>query len=151
MWTNYFWGIRTMLKEFIGQDVPRVAVAVVVYKEDKVLMGKRIASHGTGSWQLPGGHLDFFETIEDCARREVFEETGIFIKNLRYRAFTNDFFEEERKHYVTLFIFADYDGGILRNKEPDKCQIWEWFDCKQLPKPLFSPIENLTKQGIDLC
>ena len=74
------------------------------------------------------GHLEFNESIEGCAKREVFEETGLDIKGLRYTAFTNDIFKEEKKHYVTLFIIAKYDYGTLQLKEPDKCEKWDWFN-----------------------
>ena len=65
------------------QRSPRVGVGVIVIKEVKVLLGKRKNSHGHGSWSFCGGHLEFGEGIEECARREAFEEAGISIKNLR--------------------------------------------------------------------
>jgi 8-oxo-dGTP diphosphatase len=60
---------------------PKVGVGVFIIKDKKILMGKRINSHGEGTWSLPGGHLEFFETFEDCAKREVMEETGLKISN----------------------------------------------------------------------
>jgi len=128
---------------------PLVGVAVVIMKEYKVLLGKRKMSHGDGTWALPGGHLEFNETIENCAAREVFEETGLFIKNIRHGAFTNDIFRENKKHYVTLFVVSEYDHGILELKEPDKCHEWAWFSWSDLPPALFLPLENLLKQGFD--
>ena len=53
---------------------PSVGVAVIVVNNGKVLLGKRKGSHGSGSWAFPGGHLEMNESIEACARREVFEE-----------------------------------------------------------------------------
>ena len=91
---------------------PLIGIAVIVTKRDRVLLGRRKSSHGSGTWAFPGGHLEFNESIEDCAKREVFEETGIQIKNLRFGPYTNDIFADEGKHYVTLFILADYDCGI---------------------------------------
>ena len=83
---------------------PSVGVAVIVIKNGKVLLGKRKGSHGSGSWAFPGGHLEMNESIEACARREVFEETGISIHNIRYAAFTNDIFKEEQKHYESIAV-----------------------------------------------
>jgi len=126
---------------------PKIGVGVCVIKDNKVLLGKRKKSHGQGSWHFPGGHLEFNEKVEDCARREVLEETGIKIKNLRLGPFTNDIFKEERKHYVTLFVIADYDSGEVKVLEPEKCEKWGWFKWDNLPQPLFLPIRNLLKKG----
>lgn len=124
-----------------------VGVGVIVIKDGKVLLGKRKNSHGEGTWSLPGGHLEFNENIEDCAAREVREETGISIKNIRRGAFTNDFFEREGKHYVTLFMVSEFDSGEVKVMEPDKCENWMWFEWDDLPTPLFTPIQNVLEQG----
>ena len=42
---------------------PRVGIAAIVKKDNKVLLGKRKGSHGSGAWNFPGGHLEFFETL----------------------------------------------------------------------------------------
>lgn len=128
---------------------PLIGVAAIVMKDGKVLLGKRRSGHGHGDWQFPGGHLEFGEAIEECARREVREETGITIKNIRPGPFTNDIFAQEHKHYVTLFVLAEYDAGTLEAREPDKCDEWGWFEWTDLPQPLFLPIRNLLKQGFD--
>lgn len=128
---------------------PKIGIGVIVIKDNKVLMGKRKNSHGEGSWSFPGGHLELNESIEDCAEREVMEETGIRIKNLRMGPFTNDIFEKEEKHYVTLFVVSEHDSGENRLMEPHKCEGWEWFEWSNLPTPLFIPAQNLLKQNYD--
>ena len=128
------------------KDRPLIGVAVIVIKDGKVLLGRRKNAHGDGTWAFPGGHLEFNESIEECARREIFEETGIAIKNLRYGPYTNDIFEKEGRHYVTLFVLADYASGDPRVKEPDKCEEWQWYPWPPPVKPHFLPIANLLKQ-----
>jgi 8-oxo-dGTP diphosphatase len=127
----------------------KTGIGVIVVKDSKVLLGKRLNSHGGGTWSFPGGHLEMFETWEQCAIREVLEETDISIANLRFAAVTNDIFREEDKHYITIFILADYSYGNLKVNEPHKCEKWEWFDWNNLPSPLFLPIQNLLQQGYD--
>ena len=129
---------------------PLIGVAVIVIKNGKVLLGKRKNSHGDGTWAFPGGHLEFNESIEECARREVWEETGMRITNLRYGPYTNDVFSGEDRHYVTLFVLADFASGEPGVKEPDKCEEWRWYDWPPPVKPHFLPLANLLKQNFKL-
>ena len=129
---------------------PHIGVGVMVWNGDRLLLGKRISSHSENSWQFPGGHLEFGETVEDCARREVEEEAGIAIRNVIPNGFTNDVFIDAEKHYVTLFVSAEYDSGELAVIEPDKCEHWQWFQWNNLPEPLFLPIRNFLKWYPDL-
>ncbi|MGD8293754.1 MAG: NUDIX hydrolase [Desulfobacterales bacterium] len=129
---------------------PLIGVAVIVIKEGRVLLGKRKNAHGSGTWAFPGGHLEFNESIKACARREVFEETGLQIKNLRYGPFTNDVFADEEKHYVTLFVISDYDSGSPVAKEPHKCDKWAWIPWPPDVQPCFLPITNLLKLDFKL-
>jgi 8-oxo-dGTP diphosphatase len=125
---------------------PKVGVGVFVLKDGKFLIGKRKNAHGEGTWSLPGGHLEFNESWEECAKREVMEEVGVKIKNLRFADATNDIFTKEKKHYITLFIVSHYDSGEVKLMEPEKCEEWKWVSWQELPKPLFLPMENLVKK-----
>lgn len=130
--------------------IVRVGVGVIVIKDGKFSMLRRKGAHGEGCWCFPGGHLEFNESIEECAAREVFEETGMKIKNLRIGPYTNDLFQEDDKHYITLFVISDHESGDLEIKEKDKADDSGWFNFSEMPKPLMVPIKNLIKQGFDL-
>ena len=138
-----------MRKSLPKSVFPRVGVGVIVKRNRQVLMGRRAGSHGPGTWNFPGGHLEFNESIFDCARREVAEETGIRIKNLSCGPYTNDIFINENKHYITCFVITDYASGRVKIMEPEKCLAWRWFDWDKLPQPLFLPIRNLIKTGFN--
>ena len=125
---------------------PKVGVGVIIIKDNKVLLGKRKGSHGEGSWCFPGGHLEFNESLENCSKREVLEETGIKIKNIRFETITNDIFKEEGKHYITIFMLCEHDSGEVKVMEPEKCEKWDWFEWNNFPEPLFIPIQNLLKK-----
>ncbi len=129
------------------ENRPKVGVGVVIMKDGKVLLGKRKNAHGEGSWCFAGGHLEYGESWEECARREALEETGLTIKNVRFGTITNDIFEKEQKHYITLYMLCEPDVGQVTVMEPEKCEGWEWFDWDNLPRPLFIPIENLLSMG----
>lgn len=126
---------------------PRIGVAVIVLRRGRVLLGLRSGvSHGRGTWQFPGGHLEPFEELEACAAREVAEETGLEIRRLRRGPYTNDLFPAEARHYVTLYVVAEAPDGTPEVREPDKCLEWRWFAWDDLPEPLFLPIANLRRQ-----
>ncbi len=123
---------------------PKLGVGVFVVKDNKILLGKRISkTHGDGEWSLPGGHLEKWESFKECCMREVFEETGLKIANIQKLGFTNDMFKSSDLHYVTLYFIADYADGDLINKEPYKCDEWQWFELTSLPSPLFCGISEV--------
>lgn len=144
----------------LASAVPRVGVAVFIVHPDphtstgsssssgwKFLFGQRLGSHGAGTWALPGGHLEFGETFEECARREVLEETGLVVENVEFLTATNDVMPAEEgnrvaeKHYVTIFMTArakkgeeDMEMPEARVMEPEKCAGWEWIGWEDLER-----------------
>ena len=126
---------------------PQVGTAIIITKDDKVLLMKRKGPHGQGTWSTPGGHLDFGETPEGCAAREAKEEVGLDVVDIRFRAVTNDVFDTTGKHYITIWM----DGKTLPNDpiiaaEDEVAEIG-WFAWNSLPDPLFLPLENLLKEN----
>ncbi|WP_252106798.1 MULTISPECIES: NUDIX hydrolase [unclassified Halomonas] len=126
---------------------PQVGVGVLIIQNGCVLLGKRKGAHGAGTWSAPGGHLEFGESIDSCARREVMEETGLVLQGIQHGPFTNNVFEADQKHYVTVFVLASPKGGEPKLMEPDKCEGWTWFEWDALPRPLFPPLNTLINQG----
>jgi 8-oxo-dGTP diphosphatase len=121
----------------------RVGIGIFVIKDGRFLMQQRFGAHGAGAWSVPGGHQEYGESFEDTARREVMEETGLGIKNVRFGAVTNDFFPEDNKHYVTVWMVSDWAAGTESITESDKCLKQEWHSFDDLPAPLFLPWNQL--------
>lgn len=131
---------------------PVVGLAVIVKKNNRVLVGKRRNIIGHGQWGFPGGHLEHGESLKNAVRRELMEEAGIKIKNIQFQAVTNDIRKDLPSHYITLFFTADYVSGNVRNLEPHKCEGWEWVEWSFLissQKDLFLPMQNLLKQNFN--
>ncbi|KAL3590675.1 hypothetical protein FPOAC2_12873 [Fusarium poae] len=140
---------------------PRVGVAALIYARDgKFLTGKRMGSHGAGTIQLPGGHLDYGESFLECAARETLEETGLQVRAVKVVAVTNDVFESEKKHYITIFVRCETvdENAEPQILEPKKCAGWywkTWDDLKEIlaggqDEKLFLPLVNLLGQTDDL-
>lgn len=128
-------------------QVPRVGVGVCIFKDGKILLGRRQKSSATGisTWAPTGGKLDYGESFEACARRETLEEAGIVISEPRFITCTNDIFTVEAKHFITIYMRADWVSGEPQVLEPDKMAEWGWFDPAHMPVPLFMPFSNLLK------
>ncbi len=125
----------------------RVGVGVIVCRAGAVLLGRRRGSHGAGTWALPGGGLEFGESVLACAQRELFEETALRVAAVRPAPYTVDHFPAEQKHYVTLFVVALEVTGDVQNCEPEKCDGWQWYAWDALPTPLFPPLLSLKSLG----
>jgi 8-oxo-dGTP diphosphatase len=117
---------------------PKVGVGVMVIKDGKVLLGKRKGTHGDGEYAWPGGHFEYMESFEACARREVREETGMEIANIRFLRLLN-LKTYAPKHYVDIGLIADWKSGEPQLCEPEKMESWSWYDIDDLPQPLFGP------------
>jgi 8-oxo-dGTP diphosphatase len=116
--------------------VPRTGVGVMILREGKVLLGKRKGAHGEGEYAFPGGHLELMESYAECAHRELAEECGVKVKNIRFQ-FTANSHHFTPKHYVHIGLIADWESGEAIVLEPDKCESWDWYALDALPEPMF--------------
>ena len=136
-----------MGEKMVQDKIVRVGVGCwVVNPLGQVLFGNRLSAHGNGTWAPPGGHLEFGETPDRCAARELMEETGIQIlpSDFRVAGFTNDIFPN--KHYITIHCVTSGVVATPKLIEPDKCEEWRWFYLDKLPENLFLPAANFLKQ-----
>lgn len=122
-----------------SKNRPKVSCDLIVEKNGKILMGKRGNIAGRGEWAFPGGHLEFGEMVEEGARRELKEETGLIPIEMQLLGILNDFslVKEQVNHYIRfVFKVSDFEGK-LQNEEPEKCEGWKWFGKGSLPTPVF--------------
>jgi len=130
----------------------KVGVGVIIITQDnKVLLGKRLSLHGQGTWAPPGGHLEYGESFEDCARREALEETGLTVGELQQVTVVNNVDTQENNHAITIFMYAQYIGGEPQLLEPEKCESWQWFSLDNLPEPLFRPFQLFIDGFREFC
>lgn len=139
---------RALVCEGCGQIVyPRInpAVIVAVTNSDQLLLTK-YARGNFKRYALVAGFCEAGETVEQCVAREVWEETGLRVKNLRYY--------KSQPWVVTdtlLFgFYCDVDGDTKTTLQDGELALADWFDRDKLPED-FSPIsltgEMITRFG----
>jgi len=124
----------------------KVGVAVAILNNhNQILIGRRLSEFGKGRYHLPGGKLEYHETFEQCAAREVYEETGLDLPWPKHLFTSNDHYQDA--HWITFFYGVKLDDSpVAINKEPDKCENWNWVDThiiQLMGSNLFLPLNKL--------
>lgn len=115
---------------------PRIGVGVIVcFQQRPIISERRFAwlhragtTHGNGEWSLPGGRLEYGESLILRAMAEVWEEIGVKEFDAFYRIpfITEDFFPVEKMHWIThYFIAYPKAGEVPKLMEPDKADALE--------------------------
>lgn len=90
------------------------------------------------------------QSWEECAVREVEEETGIIIDpvNVSFATVNNNIMTDENKHYITIFMRVDVPPATQAVlKEPEKCEGWWWMKWPDIPLPRFMPLSQVIEDG----
>lgn len=114
--------------------------AFILNDEGEILLMKRgpKAKNEVGAWMLPGGAVEFNETMRDTIIREVFEELGVHIEIDGQLPAFDHILPDEGQHWVTNIFTARIIDGVPEIKEPEKCDEIGWFSLENLPIPLAS-------------
>ncbi len=124
---------------------------VLVNDNDEFLIMKRNSKHATDTYAIVGGWIDFGETPEEAAAREVMEEVGVEVKDLQLLGVTTNPFPKENIHAIAPIIGARIKSGIPTNMEPHKCAEMMWMkDWENLPRPLLTEYNKfISKKVVD--
>lgn len=126
---------------------PKVVVGVLVKNKDKYLLAKEKLEGGKEYWIVPGGKVEFGEAIEDAAKREILEETGIVAKSLKFLCYKEAIFEKYNYHTVIFFFQTETKSMELKPDIEGKVIESKWFTKKQvLELPLVDSAEWLFKE-----
>jgi ADP-ribose pyrophosphatase YjhB (NUDIX family) len=124
----------------------QAGVGVIVARDGKVLLGRRVSAHGRGTWSPPGGKPNEGESTQACGLRELEEETGLVGTSAEYVAETLDGFPESLLVFRTRFVRA-IATGEPQVREPEKMDGWRWYSWDEMPSPLFRPLASLRSAG----
>lgn len=109
----------------------RIRVAVLIVKDEKVLL-VRHHKMGASYWLLPGGGLEYGESIEECAKRELQEETGLEVSVGDLIYLSESIPPDLHRHVVNVYLEGKIEGGTLQVGQDDVLVGVEWAPVSQL-------------------
>lgn len=126
-----------------GIDYIGVGVGAAIFNNRGELLitlrGKK-AKNERGTWEIPGGSVEFNETFEKALKREIKEELGVEIKVLELLGIFDHIIHAERQHWVSPTYICKIVKGKPKILEPEKCEKIGWFSLKEAEKLKLSTI-----------
>jgi len=131
----------------LKRKTPLLAVDVVTFlDEDKIVLIKRAAPPFKDLYAIPGGFVEYGETVEDAAVREVREETGLDVKLLGVIGVYSKPDRDPRGHVVSIAYLAEAVGGSLK-PSTDAKEV-KVFKVNEIPEKLAFDHEDVLRDGI---
>lgn len=136
------------MKKIINKT--HLGVYGILKKDEKILLIDKIRGPYSGKLDLPGGKIEHCETVIDCLKRELVEETGVIIEDIKlfdnytYNVDFEDNGENISMHHIGLvYLVSDFDdSNILSDiKEADSGGT-RWYDINILKGKDLSPFAN---------
>lgn len=111
----------------------KLATLCYIRNQGKTLMVHRIKKANDihqGKWNGLGGKLEAGETPEECASREIFEESGLIVRKLEWKGIlTFPDFANDEDWYAFVFLVPEFEGELIDSVEGDL----HWIDNEELP------------------
>ncbi len=100
----------------------RIRAAAIIVHGDSLLLVKEESSNpddGLFWWVPPGGGVEGDESLEDCARRETLEETGLSVE-LSDIAYVRDFLDAGYRHCEIFFLATSFSGSVSTGRDLER-------------------------------
>lgn len=126
-----------------AQNIPTTRVSVIVVADEQILLVK----HRKGNrqyWVLPGGRLEYGESFEECAVREMKEETGLEVAVDEFVFLSEAIAPDRSRHIVNVYLTAHVTGGILKLGDEPVLAAVDYLPIKDLESlTLFPPVGKI--------
>lgn len=103
------------------------------------------ARNEKGTWEIPGGSVEFGETLQEALKREIREELGIEIKVIELLDICDHIISSESQHWVSPTYICKVAKGTPKILEPEKCEKFGWFTLKEASN---LPLSIVTRHDI---
>lgn len=127
------------------KERPRLCVGALIFKENKLLLLK---SHKwKNKYIFPSGHVELMESLEDAVKREVYEETNLIVKDIKFLTFIEFInppeYHKKNLHFIGMQHTCEVESGEV--KLNDEAEEYLWVNIKD---SLELNLENGTKKAI---
>ncbi len=136
----------------MGKAFQLCGASIILYKDKQILLQQRKDNQ---CWGYHGGRVELGEVVEDAAKRELLEETGLTANTLDlFGVFSgpelHHIYPDGNEVYIidTVFLCNDFSGTPSFQKE--ECIDLQWFDLDDIPENLSPPIIPALKKFIDI-
>ncbi|PWK09599.1 NUDIX domain-containing protein [Tumebacillus permanentifrigoris] len=117
--------------------LPRIGVGAVILDDDRrILLVLRNRHPEAGTWSIPGGKVEPYETLEQAVIREIKEEVNLDVEIDRLLCTAETVSPETEEHWVSILYVVRIVGGTVQNREPDALRDVQWFSLDALPENL---------------
>jgi len=104
---------------------PCVTVDAIIEMEGGIVLIQRGKEPFKGMWALPGGHLDYGESLEAAVAREVMEETGLVVEACRQVHAYSEPGRDPRGHYISMVFAAKVKGDLRAGDDAAEIGIYK--------------------------
>lgn len=132
-----------------ANNTKKLIAAAVIKKDSKILIAQRGKMDSLyGLWEFPGGKQEGSESLQECLKRELFEELSI-VAEVGQLLCTSSFWHKENLYDMCVFEVPSFQGEIKLNEHlAIKWVNPEELDKYQYPAPDLPVIDLLKKQAI---
>jgi 8-oxo-dGTP diphosphatase len=103
---------------------------MILAEGGKVLLIRRAREPFMGQWAIPGGRIEDNESAEECARREMKEETGLDVEIIRFTGIYSDPKRDPRGIIAAAFLVKRIGGELEAGDDAGEAA---WFGLSELP------------------